>query len=93
MHGMAEKLHVGQLVVGILPEAYNMRFAGKIIKISEEAEFTPKNVQTHVEQARGRRTVCQGFHGNCNACTNIRVFCYFGCDRAIKCAKTGHCIG
>lgn len=49
---MLHKLRVGQSVVGILPEADNMRFSGKIIKISEEAEFTPKNVQTREERTR-----------------------------------------
>ncbi|MBQ8294388.1 MAG: efflux RND transporter periplasmic adaptor subunit [Alphaproteobacteria bacterium] len=46
------KLKVGQSVVGILPEANNMRFPGRIIKISEVAEFTPKNVQTRDERTR-----------------------------------------
>lgn len=49
---MLHKLHVGQSVVGILPQADNMQFPGKIIKISEEAEFTPKNVQTREERTR-----------------------------------------
>ncbi len=46
------KLKVGQKVVGILPEAENMKFVGRIIKISEQAEFTPKNVQTRDERTR-----------------------------------------
>ncbi len=46
------KLKVGQRVVGFLPEAENMSFLGRIIKISEEAEFTPKNVQTRDERTR-----------------------------------------
>lgn len=46
------KLKVGQRVVGVLPEAENMSFSGRIIKISEEAEFTPKNVQTRDERTR-----------------------------------------
>lgn len=49
---MLHKLHVGQQVVGILPEAEGKQFQGKIIKISEEAEFTPKNVQTREERTR-----------------------------------------
>lgn len=49
---MLHKLRVGQSVTGILPEANNMKFPGKIIKISEEAEFTPKNVQTREERTR-----------------------------------------
>ncbi|MBR1380681.1 MAG: HlyD family efflux transporter periplasmic adaptor subunit [Alphaproteobacteria bacterium] len=46
------KLRVGQTVTGILPEASNMRFSGHIVKISENAEFTPKNVQTREERMR-----------------------------------------
>ena len=49
---MLHKLRVGQQVTGILPEADNKKFQGKIIKISEEAEFTPKNVQTREERTR-----------------------------------------
>lgn len=51
-YGMLYKLRVGQTVSGFLPEAENMKFRGKIIKISEEAEFTPKNVQTREERTR-----------------------------------------
>ena len=46
------KLKVGQSVTGVLPEANNMKFQGRIIKISEQAEFTPKNVQTREERMR-----------------------------------------
>ncbi len=49
---MLYKLRIGQNVIGTLPEAKNMQFPGKIIKISEEAEFTPKNVQTREERTR-----------------------------------------
>lgn len=49
---MLHQLRVGQSVVGTLPEAPDKTFAGKIIKISEEAEFTPKNVQTSAERMR-----------------------------------------
>lgn len=49
---MLYKLKIGQNVTGILPEAGNMKFAGRIIKISEVAEFTPKNVQTRDERTR-----------------------------------------
>ncbi len=38
--------------MGMLPEAQNKKFPGRIIKISEEAEFTPKNVQTRAERTR-----------------------------------------
>lgn len=51
-YNILHKLRVGQNVTGILPEAPDMKFAGKIIKISEEAEFTPKNVQTREERTR-----------------------------------------
>ncbi len=49
---MLHKLRVGQIVTGTLPEAPDMSFPGRIIKISEEAEFTPKNVQTREERTR-----------------------------------------
>lgn len=51
-YGLLYKLGVGQNVVGILPEAPDMQFRGRIIKISEVAEFTPKNVQTRDERTR-----------------------------------------
>ncbi len=51
-HDELYRLKIGQTVVGILPEASNKKFIGKIIKISEEAEFTPKNVQTREERTR-----------------------------------------
>ncbi len=49
---MLARIKIGQKVVGILPEADNMEFHGRIIKISEVAEFTPKNVQTRDERTR-----------------------------------------
>ena len=49
---MLHKLRIGQSVIGVLPEANNQQFQGRIIKISEEAEFTPKNVQTREERTR-----------------------------------------
>ncbi len=49
---MLYKLHVGDIVAGTLPEAPDIIFPGRIIKISEEAEFTPKNVQTREERTR-----------------------------------------
>jgi len=51
-YSMLYKLKVGQPVVGFLPEAENKTFVGRIIKISEQAEFTPKNVQTRDERTR-----------------------------------------
>ena len=51
-YGMLYKLRIGQKVVGVLPEAGDMKFSGRIIKINEMAEFTPKNVQTRDERTR-----------------------------------------
>ena len=51
-YSMLHQLKVGQKVVGFLPEANDMKFVGRIIKINEEAEFTPKNVQTRDERTR-----------------------------------------
>ena len=45
-------LKVGQKVKGFLSELGNREFIGTIIKINEEAEFTPKNVQTKSERQR-----------------------------------------
>lgn len=46
------KLKPGMKLKGYLPELNNKEFEGTIIKISEEAEFTPKNVQTRSERER-----------------------------------------
>ncbi|HZR46129.1 MAG TPA: efflux RND transporter periplasmic adaptor subunit [Candidatus Manganitrophaceae bacterium] len=46
------KLQVGMKLKGALPELNNREFDGTIIKINEEAEFTPKNVQTRSERTR-----------------------------------------
>ncbi len=51
-HDALYKLQVGQSVIGVLPEAPDLRFQGRIIKIGEQAEFTPKNVQTRAERTR-----------------------------------------
>jgi HlyD family secretion protein len=45
-------LSIGQDVTGYLPELGNKPIAGKIIHIKDEAEFTPKNVQTRKERTR-----------------------------------------
>lgn len=45
-------LSLGQKVIGILPEMGEKKFEGTISKINEEAEFTPKNVQTRTERTR-----------------------------------------
>ena len=46
------RLQVGMTLRGYLPELNNREFDGKIIKINQEAEFTPKNVQTRAERER-----------------------------------------
>jgi membrane fusion protein YbhG len=46
------KLKPGQTLIGYLPEAGMRPFNGHILKINEEAEFTPKNVQTRAERER-----------------------------------------
>jgi HlyD family secretion protein len=46
------KLKVGMPLKGYLPELNNREFDGRIIKINDEAEFTPKNVQTRSERER-----------------------------------------
>lgn len=46
------KLSYGMKLKGYLPELNDREFEGKIIKISDEAEFTPKNVQTQLERER-----------------------------------------
>jgi HlyD family secretion protein len=46
------KLQVGMKLKGRLPELNNREFDGTIIKINDEAEFTPKNVQTRSERER-----------------------------------------
>ncbi len=46
------RLKVGEKVTGYLPELNNREFSGTIIKINDEAEFTPKNVQTEAERTR-----------------------------------------
>lgn len=45
-------LSIGQEVTGYLPELHNKALAGRIIHIKDEAEFTPKNVQTRKERTR-----------------------------------------
>ena len=51
-HDDLNRLKVGQKVIGVLPEAQDKTFSGRILKINEEAEFTPKNVQTKEERTR-----------------------------------------
>jgi HlyD family secretion protein len=45
-------LSVGMKLTGIVPEIAGKSFEGTIIKINDEAEFTPKNVQTRSERTR-----------------------------------------
>ncbi len=45
-------LSLGMELKGYLPELNNREFVGAIVKISDEAEFTPKNVQTQSERER-----------------------------------------
>ncbi len=46
------RLKPGMKLVGRLPEDRDRSFDGKIIKVNDEAEFTPKNVQTRAERTR-----------------------------------------
>jgi HlyD family secretion protein len=46
------KLKPGMKLKGYLPELRNREFDGAILKINDEAEFTPKNVQTRAERTR-----------------------------------------
>lgn len=46
------KLSYGMKLKGYIPELNDRMFEGRIIKISDEAEFTPKNVQTREERQR-----------------------------------------
>ena len=45
-------LHAGMKLKGYLPELNNREFDGTVVKINDEAEFTPKNVQTRAERTR-----------------------------------------
>ena len=49
---MVPYLKLGQKVDAILPEMNNKVFKGTVTKISNQAEFTPKNVQTRNERER-----------------------------------------
>ncbi|MDO8803342.1 MAG: efflux RND transporter periplasmic adaptor subunit [Elusimicrobiota bacterium] len=51
-HDLLAKLKPGMEVKGLLPEAGDKEFAGRISVIYSEAEFTPKNVQTRKERTR-----------------------------------------
>lgn len=45
-------LKAGMKLTGHLPEMGDKEYVGTILKINDEAEFTPKNVQTQAERAR-----------------------------------------
>lgn len=49
---MLVNISIGQDVTGVLPELDSHKISGKIIHIKDEAEFTPKNVQTRKERTR-----------------------------------------
>lgn len=49
---LVAKLSPGMKLKGYLPELKMKEFDGKILKINDEAEFTPKNVQTREERER-----------------------------------------
>lgn len=46
------QLSIGEDVTGVLPELHGKKIPGKIVHIKDEAEFTPKNVQTRKERTR-----------------------------------------
>ncbi len=46
------RLKPGMKLKSYLPELNNREFTGTILKINDEAEFTPKNVQTRAERTR-----------------------------------------
>ena len=47
-----EKLKLNQEVTAWLPFSRGRRLTGKVVHIRNEAEFTPKNVQTRTERER-----------------------------------------
>jgi HlyD family secretion protein len=49
---MLSKISLGMEVKGYVPESGMKSVPGKIIHVNEEAEFTPKNVQTRKERTR-----------------------------------------
>src|SRR3989339_704039 len=46
------QIKIGQKLSGYLPEMNMRKFDGIVAKVAEEAEFTPKNVQTREERTR-----------------------------------------
>lgn len=57
-------LRLQQKVTGVLPEMKARLFEGTIIWIADEAEFTPKNVQTEAERTRLVYAVKIAFNNN-----------------------------
>jgi len=49
---MLYRIRPGMQVAGALPELRGREFAGTVLKVNDEAEFTPKNVQTREERTR-----------------------------------------
>lgn len=45
-------ISIGEEVTGVLPELHSKLIPGRVIHIKDEAEFTPKNVQTRKERTR-----------------------------------------
>ncbi len=51
-HDLINRISIGEKLTGVLPEANKREFSGTVSQIGEEAEFTPKNVQTKEERTR-----------------------------------------
>ncbi len=47
-----DQVHLGMKVKGYLDQAGSREVDGTVVKINDEAEFTPKNVQTRAERTR-----------------------------------------
>ena len=62
-HDLLARLAVGDAVTALLPET-GQTFKGTILSINDEAEFTPKNVQTRRERERLVYGVKTRFHND-----------------------------
>jgi HlyD family secretion protein len=51
-HDTVHKIKIGDKISCSLPEKPTEKIVGVVVKINEEAEFTPKNVQTREERSR-----------------------------------------
>lgn len=58
------RIKPGMILKGHLPEMGDKVFEGSVLKVNEEAEFTPKNVQTRSERQRLVFGVKVGFLGH-----------------------------